>query len=1231
MRSKFITDLQDSFNGYFDTVGDEFFSGALHAGSDLHTGAPPAAPYGRPAAPDDGAFLAGTPVKMSEAFISSDAASTAGTSPNSIVAVTSGGITINLLFDAAAMAAPASFRAGIQQAVSLLTAAISDQITVNIKIDYSGTGGGAAAGPDSGLYESYSSVKADLINYATPGDTTFNALPSGSSVQGQSNVAVWNAQLKLWGVLGANDTTTDDGGATFATDINPSLLVGVALHELTHALGRVPYGSQPDIFDLYRFTSPGTRLFVNGNTAPAAYFSLDGGNTKLADFGRTSDPSDFLNSGVQGPNDPFNEFYTGSTSQTLTTIDKQLLDALGFHTLGPANGIAITGNLGEALQGGPAVALLSSTPVITDTSSTTLNSATIKIANGGGSAVAGDQLYVNGVQNGAAGSGVTASWNAGDSTLTLTGSASLAVYQTLLGQLSYADGGTDNSSGGHPVRTVTWSVNDGVHSYSATSSITIDRPPVATNDAAIEAAGQTFIATAATGVISNDTDLDGDTLRVTGVSDVANGSGSVGSALAGIYGHLTLNADGSYSYAADNSSAINAVPAGSHPIDSFTYTESDGNGGSGTATLSITVVRPPVMTASTVTAGTPGQVFAATSLFSATDPGGYAITEYYFYDKTAGSGYWALNGVAEPANQTLHITAAQLSQVTFHSGTSGSDDLLVCAGDAYSLAPWTEFNVNAAVVHPPVATASTVTATSPGEVFAASSLFSATDPGGYPITEYYFYDKTAGSGYWALNGVAVPANQTLHITAAQLSQVTFHSGTSGSDDLLVCAGDGYSLAPWTEFNVNAAVVHPPVVTAGTVTATSPGEVFAASSLFSATDPGGYPITEYYFYDKTVGSGYWALNGVAVPANQTLHITAAQLSQVTFHSGTSGSDDLLVCAGDAYSLAPWTEFNVNAAVVHPPVVTAGTVTAGTPGQVFAATSLFSVTDPGGDPITEYYFYDKTVGSGYWALNGVAVPANQTLHITAAQLSQVTFHSGTSGGDDLLVCAGDGYSLAPWTEFNVNAPASVSAANANSISASSSNAAESPAQDTAKGVLSFSGVDSASHQTVDVVPADQNAANVGSFGVDTVKTADTQAAVAWHFNFNPDPVTQPTTQSYQVTLTETHADGTSTVASQAVSVTIGGPGNNSFVFHPGIGADVVVNSHSTDTIELDGFTSIPTSNTLATLLQQAQSGQAQSVIVAANGGHDTLIVLDSHDSLALTNVRIADLHASGFIVH
>ncbi len=161
-------------------------------------------------------------------------------------------------------------------------------------------------------------------------------MPSGS-VQGQTQIAVWDAQLKLLGMALPSNYTGVDGDATFSTDIDPSLLVGVAVHELTHALGRVPYGPQPDIFDLFRFTSPGSQLLLSGNTAPAAYFSVDGGNNKLADFGQTSDPSDFLNSGVQGPNDPFNEFYTSSTLQSLTPIDKEMLDALGFHLTTPVS------------------------------------------------------------------------------------------------------------------------------------------------------------------------------------------------------------------------------------------------------------------------------------------------------------------------------------------------------------------------------------------------------------------------------------------------------------------------------------------------------------------------------------------------------------------------------------------------------------------------------------------------------------------------------------------------------------------------------------------------------------------------------------------------------------------------------------------------------------------------------------------------------------------------------
>ena len=334
MKSRFISDPQDPFgDGVLDTAGDALnsnFLPSLFSPAAGHSGGSPSGSVPPLVLP--------TPTPPEEAVQAQSAQNGSG-GPGSVVAETSGGITFNLEFDAAAMAAPQSFRNGIEQAASMLSAAITDKITVNIAIDYSGTGGGAAAGPDNGAYENYSTIRADLVNNATKGDPTFEALPTGSTVQGQSQIVVWNAQLKLWGLLGANDTTTDDGSATFATDINSSLLVGVALHELTHAIGRVPYGPpygpQPDIFDLDRFTSVGTQLINGASTAQPAYFSVDGGYTKLADYGQTSDPSDFLNSGVQGGNDPFNEFYTNTTTQGLTVYDLEQLDALGFHLASP--------------------------------------------------------------------------------------------------------------------------------------------------------------------------------------------------------------------------------------------------------------------------------------------------------------------------------------------------------------------------------------------------------------------------------------------------------------------------------------------------------------------------------------------------------------------------------------------------------------------------------------------------------------------------------------------------------------------------------------------------------------------------------------------------------------------------------------------------------------------------------------------------------------------------------
>ena len=92
---------------------------------------------------------------------------------------------------------------------------------------------------------------------------------------------------------------------------------------------------------------------------------------------------------------------------------------------------------------------------------------------------------------------------------------------------------------------------------------------------------------------SQDTDADGDTLTVasvrTGNSEGAGTAGTVGSALTGTYGQLTLNANGSYTYVA-NQSAADDLDAGDVVYDYFNYTVSDGNGGTDIAVITITVI-----------------------------------------------------------------------------------------------------------------------------------------------------------------------------------------------------------------------------------------------------------------------------------------------------------------------------------------------------------------------------------------------------------------------------------------------------------------------------------------------------------------------------------------------------------------------------------------------------------------------------------------------------------------
>lgn len=114
-------------------------------------------------------------------------------------------------------------------------------------------------------------------------------------------------------------------------------------------------------------------------------------------------------------------------------------------------------------------------------------------------------------------------------------------------------------------------------------------PPVAMADRNhVPTPHGTVTVDSAHGVLANDTEpVPGYTLSVSAVNGLGD---NLGHAVAGEFGTLTLNADGSYGYV--DTAKPRDLPHKGVGEDVFTYTASDGHGGTSDSTLTIVVTRP---------------------------------------------------------------------------------------------------------------------------------------------------------------------------------------------------------------------------------------------------------------------------------------------------------------------------------------------------------------------------------------------------------------------------------------------------------------------------------------------------------------------------------------------------------------------------------------------------------------------------------------------------------------
>jgi Ca2+-binding RTX toxin-like protein len=436
-----------------------------------------------------------------------------------------------------------------------------------------------------------------------------------------------------------------------------------------------------------------------------------------------------------------------------------------------------------------------------------------------------------------------------------------------------------------------------------------------------------------------------------------------------------------------------------------------------------------------------GSTVAAQSLFSVSDADGDAITQYEFWDSTAGDGHWAVDGVEQGVNASILVSADDLDGVTFTASSAfGSDQVWARAYDGEAWSAWKSWNVASA---PHATNAAPVVTAAHGQLLLnesveAAGLFDVTDADGDAILSYEFWDDVAGGGYFALDGVAQGSNP-IAISAAQLADLDYvASATPGTEQVWVRANDGMAWSAWKPWNMTSALHIPnaaPAVSVfnGTVLL---GQSVDAATFFSASDADGDPVASYEFFDSTAGNGHFTVDGVEQGVNVGILVTAAQLADTQFvGAGSAGSDLVWVRANDGQSWGEWKSWTVNSwphATNAKPVADAPNVSILT-NQVVEVADLFSVTDADGDTITQYEFWDDVAGGGYFRVNGVQQGAVQA--ISASNLGSVEYVGGASGGaEQVWVRANDGLEWSAWESWNIetalhipNAVPTVSASN------------------------------------------------------------------------------------------------------------------------------------------------------------------------------------------------------------
>ena len=492
----------------------------------------------------------------------------------------------------------------------------------------------------------------------------------------------------------------------------------------------------------------------------------------------------------------------------------------------------------------------------------------------------------------------------------------------------YEPNSSFTATGGTDTFTYTITNNDG-RTDTATVTVLANQPPVATND---RSTIQT-LATATIAVLDNDSDPDGDSVQILGVSTPDNGTATVTDNQVLYVPGLALNGQQPFSGA-----------------ESFAYSIADGGGGVDTATISVVVGgnQPPVAVNDTFTL-TQEASNTIDVLANDTDPDGNALR---------------LEGVGQGSNGSVSIVNNQAVYTASSTTFTGTDSFIYTITDsnvAQSASTATVL-VNVVANESPVANPDRATILSGGTT-TISVLANDSDPNPTDVL------TVTGAGNTSNGTSTVSNNQVIF----QATNSTF----TGTETFTYTVSDGNGGTATSTVTVNIGGNQPPVGNPDTVTVASVStatiDVLANDSDPNATDT---------LSVAGVGNG---ANGIAIQNNN-------EIRYIPSNSTFTGTDSFVYTVTDGQGGSDTATVTVNIGLnqLPTPVNDATTIASGATATINV---LANDSDPNGDSV-------QLVGTT------VSTPNNGTATIVDNQVIYTPSISTFVGRDSFTYTVTDG---------------------------------------------------------------------------------------------------------------------------------------------------------------------------------------------------------------------------------